>query len=584
MSEMVSRRPATGESRADSPRSGPVATVRRAVLWVPDWPVVAAMSEAGIGADTPAAVLHGRGMMAVSAAARAAGVRRGMRKRLAQRACPDLVILPHDEGRDSRVFETVAAAAEDVVSGVEISRPGLLMIPADGAARFHGSEESLAEALVNAVAELAGCECAVGAADGLLAAILAARASALVPPGTSREYLADAPVGVLPLAAMERRQREQVEDLVGVLVRLGLTSLSDFTSLPAGDVLARFGPVGRWAHRIGRGEDVRPPVLRRSEEDIAVRYEFDEPAQRVEQLALVAGHVAQQLDAALLEAGVRCGRVRISATTEQGDMLERVWRTDVGSRSGAFAKHMTDRVRWQLEGWLSGTGAGTGPEPAPLTALGLTAEDVVPLGSEQAYLWGGVSGSDSRAQRTLERVQSLLGPDAVLAVREQGGRSPRDRVLALPWGQEVPPTRRIEHPWPGRIPDPAPATVLPLPEPMQVLDAGGAPVRIDRRLAMSAPLTWVRLQVDPRDERAAAARRHPSSGHVGQREDGPSWGLAQPVEAWAGPWPVAERWWSQDASRRACLQIALRRPDGSPGQAVLASFTGGEWVLEAVYD
>jgi len=558
-----------------------VATTRRAVLWVPDWPVVAAMTEAGLKPDAPAAVLHGRGMLAVSAAARAAGVRRGMRRRLAQRACPEIAILSHDEGRDARAFEAVAAAAEDVVSGVEISRPGLLMIPADGAARFHGSEEALAEVLVTAVAELAGCECAVGMADGLLAAVLAARSSTLVPVGQSADYLSGTSVDVLPLAAMERRQREQVEDLVGVLTRLGLTTLSQFTALPAGDVLARFGPVGMWAHRTGRGEDVRPPVLRRSEEDIAVSYGFEEPAQRVEQLALVAAHVAGLLDAALLDAGVRCGRVRITATTERGDVLERVWRTDVGSRAGAFARHMTDRVRWQLEGWLSGT--STGPERAPLTSLGLTAEDVVPLGSEQAYLWGGVSGADSRAQRTLERVQGLLGADAVLAVREQGGRSPRDRVLALPWGQEADPARRVEHPWPGRIPDPAPATVLPVPEPLEVLDAGGAPVVVDRRLGMSAPPTWVRRQADPRDERAAAVRRHPSSGRVG-KQDGPAWGLPRPVEAWAGPWPIVERWWSEDASRRACLQLALREPDGSPGSALLAAFTGGGWVLEAVYD
>ncbi|WP_084040130.1 hypothetical protein [Demequina sp. NBRC 110053] len=574
MSEIAPARSAHGQ--------GPVATTRRAVLWVPDWPVVAAMTEAHVRADAPAAVLHGRGLVAVSAAARAAGVRRGMRRRLAQRACPDIAILAHDEGRDARTFEAVAAAAEDVVSGVEVSRPGLLMIPADGAARFHGSEEALAEALVTAVAELAGCESSVGMADGLLAAVLAARSSALVPPGESAAFLADAPVDVLPLAAMERRQREQVEDLVSVLTRLGLHTLADYTALPAGDVLARFGPVGRWAHRVSRGEDVRPPVLRRSEEDVAVGYAFEEPAERVEQLALVAAHVAGLLDAALLEAGVRCGRVRIAATTERGDTLERVWRTDVGSRAGAFARHMTDRVRWQLEGWLSGTAAG--PERAPLTSLELTAEDVVPLGSEQAYLWGGVSGADSRAQRTLERVQSLLGADAVLAVREQGGRSPRDRVLTLPWGQESTPSRRIEHPWPGQIPDPAPATVLPVPEPMEVLDAGGAPVVIDRRLRMSAPPTWVRLQADPQDERAAAARRHPSSGGVGRRDDGPAWGLPQPVEAWAGPWPAVERWWSEDASRRASLQVALRRPDGSPGHALLASFTGGRWVLEAIYD
>ncbi len=585
----VSDSASRADARAGSPTrptphaasEGPVHTVRRAVLWVPDWPVVAAMSEAGMRADEPAAVLHGRGMMAVSAAARAAGVRRGMRKRLAQRACPELALLPHDEGRDSRRFEAVAAAAEEVVSGVEISRPGLLMIPADGAARFHGSEESLAEALVEAVAQHSGYECAVGAADGLLAAILAARASELVPVGTSREYLASAPIDVLSLAAMERRQRERVEDLVSVLARLGLTTVGDFTALPAGDVLARFGAVGMWGYRIGRGEDVRPPVLRRTEEDIAVFYEFDEPAERVEQLALVASHVAEQLDAALLDAGVRCGRVRIGATTERGGTLERVWRTDVGSRAGAFAKHMSDRVRWQLEGWLSGLASG--PEPAPLTRLELVAEDVVPLGNEQAYLWGGVSGADARAHRTLERVQALLGADAVLAVREQGGRSPRDRALMLPWGQEVQPTRRIEHPWPGRIPDPAPATVLPVPEPLEVLDAGGAPVRVDRRLAMSAPPTWVRLQVDPRDERAAAARRHPSTGSS-TSSDGPTWGLPQPVEEWAGPWPIVERWWSEDASRRACVQISLRQPDGSPGAALLAAFTGGTWVLEAIYD
>lgn len=553
-----------------------VATVRRAVLWVPDWPVVAAMTAAGLGSETPAAVLHGRGMVAVSAAARTAGVRRGMRKRLAQRACPDLHILDLDEGRDAREFEAVAAAAETVVSGVEISRPGLLMIPADGAARFHGSEEALAEALVSAVAEHAGYECAVGAADGLLAAIIAARNSALVPVGKSAEYLASLPIETLALAAMERRHREAVEDLASVLTRLGLVSLHDFTSLPRADILARFGPAGMWAYRIGRGEDVRPPVLRRSESDIAVEYTFEEPAQRVEQLTLVAAHVASQLDAALLAAGVRCGRVCITARTERGDVLERVWRTDVGSRAGAFAKHMADRVRWQLEGWLSGTSQG--PEPAPLVSLSVTAQDVITLGSEQAYLWGGVSGADARAHRTLERVQGLIGAEGVLSVREQGGRHPRDRVLALPWGQESAPSRRIEHPWPGRIPDPAPATVLVASQPIALLDAGGQPVTVDRRLGMSAPPTWVRLPVDPRDERAATARRHPSSGHVGDIGE-PSWGLPQPIESWAGPWPVVERWWAPDSTRGAYVQIAVRE-----GPAVLASFSGGSWALEAVYD
>ena len=558
-----------------------VDTVRRVVLWVPDWPVVAAAMDAGVGPETPAAVLHGRGLMAVSAAARAAGVRRGMRKRLAQRACPELLILGHDEGRDARSFEAVAAAAETVVAGVEISRPGLLMIPSAGAARFHGSEEALAEALMTAVAEEAGCESAVGMADGLLAAVMAARANEVVPAGESAEYLAPLPVTALTHAAMERAQRAQVEDFVSVLVRLGLHTLGDLVALPAPDVLARFGPIGAWAQRMAVGQDVAPPVLRRSADNIAVEYTFEDPAERVEQLTLVAAYVAEQLDRALLDASSRCARVRIGARTVTGAELERVWRTDVGVRAGAFAKHMTDRVRWQLEGWLSGTAHG--PEPAPLTALMLTAEDVVPLGKEQAFLWGGSSGADARAHRALERIQGLLGADGVLAVAEQGGRSPRDRVHVLAWGQEGAPPRRIEHPWPGHLPEPAPATVLPIPHDIQVLDAGGTPVRIDRRLAMSAPPTWVRLQADPRDVKARAAHRHPSSGHVGGG-DGPVWASPLPVEAWAGPWPVAERWWSDDASRRAYLQIAVRDEHGERDLAVLVAFTEARWVLEAIYD
>lgn len=556
-----------------------VATTRRAVLWVPDWPVVAAAAEAGLNPSAPAAVLHGRGMVAVSASARTAGVRRGQRKRLAQRACPEITILPYDEGRDARAFEAVAAAAEDVVAGVEISRPGLLMIPADGAARFHGSEEALAEALVSAVAELASCESAVGAADGLLAAVLAARASVLIPAGESAVFLAPHPIGTLTLAAMERTKREAIEDLVSVLMRLGIDTLGAFTALPFSDVLARFGPAGAWAHRVARGEDVAPPVLRRTEEDIAVEYVFEEPAQNSEQLVPVARLLAERLDVSLLAAGMRCGKVRIVAATERGQQLERVWRTDVGARAGAFASHMADRVRWQLEGWLSGTSEG--PERSGLISLGVIAEDVVPLGAEQSYLWGGISGADSRAQRAVERIQGLLGPDGVVAVREQGGRSPRERVLALPWGQEATESRALAHPWPGAIPDPAPATVPPAPMSVQVLDAGGAPVTVDRRLALSAPPTWMRLQADPRDELALAANRHPSQGHVGQLR-GPVWDRPQPVDSWAGPWPIAQRWWTQDGSRSAYLQVALR--DQESTTAVLVAFRSGEWELEAIYD
>ncbi len=316
------------------------------------------------------------------------------------------------------------------------------------------------------------------------------------------------------------------------------------------------------------GLDVRPPVLRRSEDDISVTYEFEERAERIEQLAFVARRVAEDLDGELRAKDARCLRVSIAVQTEAGGTLERTWRTDVGPRSGAFAKHMTDRVRWQLEGWLSGTSQG--PEAANLARLTVTALDVIKSGDEQAFLWGGVSGADSRAHRTMERIQGLIGAEAVLVAQQQGGRDPRDRVVLVPWGQEVAAARRVDLPWPGQLPDPAPATVLSEPAPVRVLDAGGMPVTVTERLYLSAPPTYV--QMPPRNDARAGSARQGSPREVETLAEAA-------VQAWAGPWPVAERWWSEDASRRAYLQIAL-----ADGSAVLVASRRGEWALEAVYD
>ncbi|MGO1205248.1 Y-family DNA polymerase, partial [Cellulosimicrobium funkei] len=156
---------------------------RTAALWVPDWPVLAAMAVRDVPAHVPAATHDGRRVVAVSATARAHGVRRGMRRRRARECCPELELLDVDDARDAREFEPVALAAETVVAGLEITRPGLLLLPAAGASRYHGSDAALAEALVARVAERTGHESQVGVADGILAAVLAARDAAVVPPG-----------------------------------------------------------------------------------------------------------------------------------------------------------------------------------------------------------------------------------------------------------------------------------------------------------------------------------------------------------------------------------------------------------------
>ncbi|QTE31396.1 DNA polymerase Y family protein [Pengzhenrongella sicca] len=540
--------------------------MRTAVLWVPDWPVVAAIAAGQVEAHQPAAVHDGRRVTAVSALARSQGVRRGMRRRQAQECCPEIVLLTIDEGRDVRTFEPVAAAAETVVAGLEVARPGLLLLPAGGASRFHGSEQALAEALVGRVVELTGHDCQVGVADGVLAAILAARSSRLVPPGAAPAFLAPLAAGELVHAAMGDRAVAEVAGLVDLLTRLGLHTLADLTALPAADVEARFGRLGTWAHRLARGEDVRPPQRRRVEPDIEVGCEFDPPAERVDATAFAARRLAEQLQAMMLERSVSCGRLRITARTDAGGELVRTWRTDAGGLGGLSPARITDRVRWQLEGWMSGS-ALQSPTPAALVRLGLAAEEVAPAGAEQGQLWGGASGGDLRAHRALLRVQGMLGGDGVLVATVQGGRDVRDQIHLAAWGDAQAPARAVDRPWPGRLPAPAPATVLVEPSAVEVLDAAGDLVRVDARLALSAAPAAVRWP----DPRQPGGQRQP----VDPRQPvGP-----QPLVAWAGPWPMVERWWSGAPRRRVHLQVAL-----ADGRALLLACSAGAWTCEALYD
>jgi protein ImuB len=124
--------------------------VRTLVVWCPDWPVQAA----GVAYEAPVAVVHANQVVACSPAARADGVRPGLRRREAQARCPGLVLVPHDPARDARAFEPVAVAVERLTPRVEIVRPGECAFPVRGAARYHGGEPSLAALVAATVTEV----------------------------------------------------------------------------------------------------------------------------------------------------------------------------------------------------------------------------------------------------------------------------------------------------------------------------------------------------------------------------------------------------------------------------------------------
>jgi protein ImuB len=538
---------------------------RALVASCPDWAVISA----GRQPSNQVAVVLANRVVATSPAARAAGVRVGMRRREAQGRCPDLEVLLRDLPAEARQWEPAVAAVEAFAPGVEVLHPGQLALGARGPSRYFGGDMALAAKVAAAVEAVvagvpgasgdgegsraggpgpvgasawAGC-CKVGIADGLFAAGLAARLSPageglVVAKGGNAEFLAPLPVKVLD-------DRAALADL---LVRLGLKTLGDFAALPAPSVLGRFGPEGLSAHRLARGLAERPVRGRVPPPDWVVAAELDPPADQLQAAAFLGKALADELHGRLAGAGLVCTRLAIEAETEYGTSLRRSWRHDGALSAGAIG----ERVRWQLEGWAQASQAAAA-QAGRITRLALIPEEVRPDDGRQLGFWGNDAGAASRAARALARVQGLLGPEEALTAVLQGGRDYTEQVLLVPWGEPRVPLRPGSPPWPGRLPGVAPAIVHQPPLPAQVLDEAGDPVSVASRGNASAPPALLRIG------------------------GGASADLV--IGAWAGPWPLEERWWDSGGRRRARFQVST-----ADGGAYLLAREGRRWWVEATYD
>jgi len=510
-------------------------TSRVLAIWCMDWPAVAATASAALPPTALVAVTSANRVIACSAAARAAGVRRGLRRREAQARCPQVHIVTADEARDARFFESVTAAVDDVVPHAEILRPGLLVLPVRGAARYFGSEQATAERLVDAVAA-AGAECQVGIADQLPTAVFAAKAGRVVASGQDAPFLSG--LSIRQLYAEPSLSGPGRQELADLLWRMGIRTFGQFAALPRRDVASRFGSDAVVAHRFVRGEPGRGPYGRELPPDLDAVLHCDPPIDRVDAAAFAGRTLAGALHRSLEAAGVGCTRLAIHAVTVGGGEHSRVWRCAEPLTADATA----DRVRWQLDGWLTSRRAGAQRPTGPVTMLRLQPVEVVSAEALQLPLWGGLGADDRmRAHRALVRVQGLLGQEAVQLPVLSGGRVPGERITLTPFGDEPVPRAPLDRPWPGRLPQPAPAVLLT--DSVELLDSQGNPVQVtDRGMFTGEP---ARLD--------GAASRY--RGEL-------SW--------WAGPWPTGEH--------TACAQVLL------DDIALLLCYRQQRWYLQGAYE
>ncbi|MGQ0679332.1 MAG: DNA polymerase Y family protein [Actinomycetota bacterium] len=529
---------------------------RKLVVVFPYWPLLAA----GVDSDRPAVVVEANRVTVCSPAAEYQGIVPGMRRREAEGRCPSLVRVPPDLGRDAREFERVLEALETLTPAIEVLHPGTCLVLVDSSVRFFGSEQAVVGLAWAALAGHTGptgptgppptgppptgrTAFGLGVADGLFAAGLAALHSyrlhepVVVAPDEMAGFLSPLQVSALG--------RPGLSDL---LVRLGIKTLGDFAALPPADVAARFGPDGLAAYRLASGLDEHHFVPREHRPVLEVKEVFDPPTERID-VAIFAGKgLADMLAFRLEEEGLICRKLLIRASFDNGDELGRSWRLEGASTAGAIA----ERVRWQLEGWMSAGGGRSGE----LIALQLVPEQTSADQGRQLSFWGGPSEPGKRAVRGIARLYGLLDPEMVLVAELKGGRGPADRFrLVRADGVDLlgrsaqPPVG--DAPWPGTLPSPSPALVFRDRTPARLVGVTDRPLSVvDQRLSEAAARLLVK---------------------------GDRW---MEVTGWAGPWPVNERWWDRSASKDlARLQVAC-----SDGSAYLVAYEKGGWWLEARYD
>ena len=496
---------------------------RMLTLWCADWPVRAVPSADGV----PIIVMERHRVVAACPLARQAGVRVADRRRTALRACPSALIAERDHTAEMRAFDAVVSAVIAVVPRLELLNPGSLCFDLRGPTTYFGGEEAVVERISTdvAVAIGDGSPIGIGIAEGRTASAIAAHRSGaagepiITPPGETVAALA--PLSLKWLQVVD----EIPAEVVDLFLRLGVRTIGDLALLDERDVLTRFGLVGQRAHQIATGVDHRPVSSISPTQFPEVERWFDDPVVTMTPVVFSSRELAEQLVQGLAAEGLICTRLTVTAETDHSERNERHWYR----AEGLTATAIVDRVRWQLDAWSRDAVAVT----AGVIVLRLTVTDVRADDGTQHGFWGGASEADGRAARAVTRLVTLRGVEEVRVPVAAGGRLPEDRYEWVAASFVDDGERDYVPAWPGAVVKPAPVAIPVVDVTVEVVDAHGAPVGVTGRGEITADPAVVVIN-----------------------------GRAQRVVAWAGPWPLIDRWWDERRRRRlARLQIVLE--DGS---------------------
>lgn len=244
-----------------------------------------------------------RVVLAVDAAARAAGLRTGMPAAKAQVLVPGLILQEADHAADTEALERLALwVRQRFAPIVAADPPDGMIIDSTGADHLHGGEGAMLDALVgrlvmSGIAARAAIADSWGTAHAL--ARYVARPSFVAPSGHGASVIVHLPLEALRLSA----------SMSADLRILGFERVGDLLAQPRASLTLRFGPeLGRRIDQaLGRCAEPIEPV--RSADLVEVRRAFAEPIGAAETIARFIGKLVTELCAVLEARGLGARRL-----------------------------------------------------------------------------------------------------------------------------------------------------------------------------------------------------------------------------------------------------------------------------------
>ena len=386
-----------------------------AVLHLGDFPLQALLRTAPDLSPQPVALLDGERkraqIIALTPAARLAGVEPGLTAPSALARCPDLILRQRQPDAEAEARASLLAGAATLAPLVEDTSPGIATV--DVSTLPVDQRRPRLQAALGQLAQL-GLTATAGLAPTPLLALYAASLprssdSGLRIVDSPRDFLAD-----LPLAVATPTSEQQ--EILGLW---GVHTLGQLSALPKTEVAQRLGPDGLALWERAAGEATRPIRPLPPPQTFAAELELEFPIETLEPLLFLLRRFVDRLCLDLNTAGLSAAEIELSLPLDNEAIHQRTIRLPEPTAS-------PDLLFRTLQSHLE-----TVQTDSPVVAARLLLHPVRPL-HRQHGLFDSSLRDPHGFSETLARTAALVGSSQVGTPQVQDTHRPDTIMLAAP--------------------------------------------------------------------------------------------------------------------------------------------------------